>query len=57
MVKVYVIYDQLYEKVIAVRSTEDSASKHINELNNQRMIEKNEKYCFDFDYDEFEVLD
>ena len=54
--KVYVIYDPLYEEVIAVYSTEDAAMKWCKTLNKEREKEYPDTFYW-FGYDEFEVLD
>lgn len=60
--KVYVVWDRLYEKVISAHFTEQSALNRINERNQQRVDERKlpeseEDYCYDFEYDEFELDD
>lgn len=55
-VKVYVVYDPLYEEVISVHWSEDGAIKKCNEVDNEeRYGEKRTSYYCEFDV--FEVLD
>lgn len=61
--KVYVIWDRLYEKVISAHSTEESALTRMNKENEKRARanqkehgwSEDETYCYDFEYDDFEL--
>lgn len=56
--KVWVIWDRLYERVISVHSTEESALIKIDKLYNTPSIEgeiRIEGSSYGFEFDEFEV--
>lgn len=51
--KVFVVYDPLYEKVIAVFKTEDSADRYCDKRNKEE--DRYKDYTYPYSYDEFEV--
>ena len=61
--KVFIIWDRQYEKVISAHSTEGSALTRMNKENEKRARANqkeygwsdDETYCYDFEYDEFEL--
>jgi len=62
--KVYVVWDRLYEKVVSAHLKEESALARMNKENQKRVDERKsempegeEDYCYDFEYDEFELED
>lgn len=56
--RIYVVYDSLYEEVISVHKTEEGARKRCEEKNDEREKEKGQPctaYCIG--YDDFELED
>lgn len=55
--KVWVIWDRLYEHVMSVHSTEKGCVERIDELSKKRIKLHDLSICYDFEADEFEVED